>query len=241
MDKERFKEDYDMSEEEIAEMVESYKKSTKGTKQENEDEKKTVHRYLSLPQIEELRDAAHSKGGNMALRNEVLVVILADLGLRVNEATQLKRSMFNLDQAEVVIPSSIQKRYPDGDSPPSATLRIDPYGHFGTVRLLRTYFNSDWYGNKDTQYVFPSRQSNQMTTESVRNIVRDLAVEGDVQPRRTDGEPADPSELHPHALRHSLSNYMLADQDTRLIDVRNRLRHRWTSTTEKVYEHFQRR
>ncbi|MCW8172101.1 hypothetical protein D8S78_03385 [Natrialba swarupiae] len=34
---------------------------------------------------------------------------------------------------------------------------------------------------------------------------------------------------------------MLADPDTRLIDVRNRLRHRSITTTERVYEHYQRR
>ncbi len=63
-----------------------------------------------------------------------------------------------------------------------------------------------------------------MTTESMRNIVRDLATHADVTVHRSDGEPADTEELHPHAFRHSLANYMLADEDTHLVDVRNRLR-----------------
>jgi len=42
-------------------------------------------------------------------------------------------------------------------------------------------------------------------------------------------------------LRHSLASYMLKDETTRLIDVRNRLRHRSVQTSERVYEHFQRR
>ncbi|MFC7197329.1 hypothetical protein ACFQL4_26250 [Halosimplex aquaticum] len=50
-----------------------------------------------------------------------------------------------------------------------------------------------------------------MTTESMRNVVEDLAVHADITVHRSDGEPADPSEFHPHALRHSLSNYMLGD------------------------------
>lgn len=79
-----------------------------------------------------------------------------------------------------------------------------------------------------------------MTTQTIRDTVEALAVEADVTVYRTDGEPAEPLELHPHALRHSLANYMLADESNRLIDVRNRLRHHSIQTTERMYEHFQR-
>ncbi len=150
--------------------------------------------------------------------------------------------MFRLNAAEVQIPGHVQKDYPNENiSPNSVTMRLDPYGHFDTVRLLRSYFNSEWYRGRKSDYVFPSRQSDQMTTESMRNIVEDLAVQADITVHRSDGEPADPSELHPHALRHSLANYMLADSDTRLVDLRNRLRHRSVTTSERVYDHFQRR
>jgi integrase/recombinase XerC/integrase/recombinase XerD len=206
-------------------------------------EQNTVHRYVPISEIDDLRDAAHASNKQLGrqLRDEAILVLLADLGLRVNELVQLKRSMFRLEQGELMLPADIQKDYPTEQSPKSATMRLDPYGHFNTVRLLRSYFSSSWYQSQESDYVFPSRQSEQMTTESVRNVVERLAVEGDVQPRRTDGEPADASEIHPHALRHSVANYMLADEDTRLVDVRNRLRHRSISTTERVYEHFQRR
>jgi len=80
-----------------------------------------------------------------------------------------------------------------------------------------------------------------MSTESMRNVVTDLAVQAEVTVHRSDGKPADPEELHPHAFRHSLANYMLADESTRLIDVKQRLRHRSILTTERVYDHFQRR
>lgn len=207
----------------------------------------TVHRYIPISQVDPLRDAAHDRplrydSLGRRLRDEVLIVIGIDLGLRAKELRGLKRSMFRLGEGEVVLPGHIQKDYPNEDiSPGSVTMRLDPYDHFGTVRLLRSYFNSEWYQNRDSDYVFPSRQSDQMTTESIRNVVEDLAVHADITVHRSDGEPADPSELHPHALRHSLSNYMLSDSETRLVDVRNRLRHRSVSTTERVYEHFQRR
>lgn len=208
---------------------------------------KPVHRYISLDQVVDLRDAAHDRNIRYdslgrRLRDEVLVVLGIDLGLRACELRDLKRSMFHLAESDITLPSRIQKDHPREDSSPvKAMLRIDPYDHFGTIRLLRSYFNSEWYQDRDSDYVFPTRQSDQMTTQSIRNTVKALAVEAEVAPRRTDGEPADPEEAHPHMLRHSLANYMLADEDTRLVDVRNRLRHQRIATTEDVYEHFQRR
>ncbi|KAA9398507.1 site-specific integrase [Haloarcula sp. CBA1130] len=201
----------------------------------------TIHRRVTVDQIDQMRDAAHDIGGNLADRNEVLVVAASDFGLRVGELNQLKRSHFRFDEGHLLLPADIQKKYPTDASPSSARMEIDPYGLFGTERLLKRYFNSDWWQAQDSEYVFPSRQSEQMTTESIRNVIRRLAVEADVSPRRSDGEPADPSEMHPHALRHSLASYMLQDPDTRLIDVRNRLRHRSIATTERIYEHYQER
>lgn len=207
-------------------------------------EQETIHRYVTLEQIESLRDSAYTREQryDTSLRDEVMIVLLADLGLRAVELTRLKRSMFNFDDETVTIPASIQKDYPiEGVSPSTARLGLDKYGHFSTVRLLRQYFSSDWWTGKDTEYLFPSRQSETISTQTIQNTVKELAEEADVRPHRTDGEASDPSELHPHALRHSLASYMLQDSDTRLVDVRNRLRHRSITTTERIYEHFQQR
>lgn len=207
-------------------------------------EQETIHRYVTLEQVESLRDSAYTREQryDTSLRDEVMIVLLADLGLRAVELTRLKRSMFNLDDENVTIPASIQKDYPiEGVSPSTARLELDKYGHFSTVRLLRQYFSSDWWTGKDTEYLFPSRQSETISTQTIQNTVKELAEEADVRPHRTDGEASDPSELHPHALRHSLASYMLQDSDTRLVDVRNRLRHRSITTTERIYEHFQQR
>lgn len=207
----------------------------------------TVHRYIDIDQVDPLRDAAHDRplrydSLGRRLRDEALVVLAIDLGLRAAELRGLKESMFRLNAEEVQIPGHVQKDYPNEDiSPGSVSMRLDPYGHFGSKRLLSSYVNSEWYQERESDYLFPSRQSDQMSTESMRNIIEALAVHADITVYRTDGEPASASELHPHALRHSLANYMLADEDTRLVDVRNRLRHRSVSTTERVYDHFQRR
>lgn len=207
---------------------------------------KPTHKYVTLSDVEDLRDAAHDRdlrydSLGRRLRDEAIVVVGTDFGLRAEEIRGLKRSMLHLDEEELILPDYVQKDYPNDETPRSATLRIDPYGHFNTVRLFKSYFQSDWYQARESDYVFPTRQSAQMTTQSIRNVVEHLTAEAGVEPRRTDGESSEPSEMHPHALRHSLANYMLKDESTRLVDVRNRLRHQRIQTTEQIYEHFQRR
>ena len=108
----------------------------------------TVHRYVSLNAIDDLRNAAHDRplrydSLGQRLRDESIFVCAIDFGLRAGELRGLKRSMFRLDEGELMLPGSVQKDYPTNESPDSATLRIDPYAHFGTIRLLRTYFQSD--------------------------------------------------------------------------------------------------
>lgn len=198
----------------------------------------TVHYYLNLNQIDHLRDAAYDDSSRTAMRDEVLVVILADFGLRVSEATQLRKSDFDFSSGYLELPGSIQKDYPTNSSPSMASLEIDPWKQFETARLLKRYFNSDWWQAQDNNYVFPSRQSEQISSRTARNIINRLAVAADVSPRSTGTEPTEPEDLHPHALRHSLACYALRDDDTRLFDVRQRLRHTNNQTTEDIYEHF---
>lgn len=203
------------------------------------------HQYIIEEQLEKLRDAAHKTNDGRPLgrklRDEVLATMLFDTGLRAREALSVKPDgMIRLDDDELVLPGDLQKDYPTDSSPSTATLELDRSG-VGLTRLLRNYLSSDWYQDQDSPYLFPSRQSDSISHESVNNILRRLAREADVRPYRTDGERGDPSDLTAHDFRHSVANWMLADDSNRLIDVRNRLRHQSIQTTERVYEHFVRR
>lgn len=57
----------------------------------------------------------------------------------------------------------------------SVTMRPDPNGHFRTVRPLCSYFASEWH---------QSRESDQVTTESMRIVLCDLAVHADITVHR---------------------------------------------------------
>lgn len=209
--------------------------------QENTQTSSRASTWLKPEQVEQLRDAAYETSHpHLQARNEALVVFLYDTGLRISEALAVQHDgMLDLTNGLLTIPSSIQKDYPmDDQSPPSATLELDRNDDLRTVRTLRSYLNGRW---KDTPYLFPSQEDASMTDESVRNVLRQLAEQADVRPYKVDGTRGSPHEVRPHSLRHSVAWRMLAREDARLIDVRNRLRHTKVSTTEEIYEHFQRR
>jgi len=87
--------------------------------------------------------------------------------------------------------------------------------------------------------VVPSRSSDRITTQGVRNAISKIVEETGVEPYLVDGSRGDPGDVTPHALRHSVAYRMMnAEEGNTLYDVRNRLRHRSIQTTEQVYDHI---
>ena len=224
---------------------ESLKEMSESTNSETQTEQARV--WLTPEQVDAMRDVATYTGAKyLRARNEAIVTLLADTGLRNEELTQLTTEMYLRDAGELYLPKHVQKQSGNGrdDWPRSHHLELDVDGTLGTQRSLNTYLDNRW---KDSPYLFPSRQSDQMTTRSVRNVVKRLAREADVQPFRYDenGEfgRGDPEDIHPHVFRHSLAYRLLheRDRDDGRFDiyfVRNRLRHASLQTTLRKYDHF---
>jgi integrase/recombinase XerD len=190
--------------------------------------------WLKPEQVDELRSATVENSANyLAARNDALIGLLYDTGLRVNELTSLGVDMLDLNEGIVMLPAGIQKDYPTDRSPQYTEIELAGE----TVRTLRMYLNSRW---KDTDALFPSRQSDRMTTESVRNVVSRAAEDADVAPYTVEGRGS-PEQVTPHTLRHSVAYRMLNREDgNTLYDVTKRLRHATIATTERVYSHFDR-
>lgn len=105
-----------------------------------------------------------------------------------------------------------------------------------TTRPLSAYLGNRW---KDTEALFSSRPSDQITTQAARNMLKVVAREGGVKPFLADGGRGKPEEVTPHALRHGAAFRMInAENGNTLYDVWNRLRHQSITTTERVYEHI---
>jgi integrase len=190
--------------------------------------------WLKPEQVEAMRDAAHE--GRHGQRDEAVVTLLYDTGLRRGELSAVDRAMLDLDEGELRIPPGIQKDYPNDNNPSRVTFALDPSGDLRTVRTLRA-----WLNHADPRpALFPSQKSARMTGKAINDVVKRLADRAGIEPY-TYGGRGDPSGVTAHTLRHSVAWRMLrAEDDNTLYDVRNRLRHQSILTTERKYDHFQR-
>jgi len=191
--------------------------------------------WLKPEQIDKLRTATVSNSADyLSARNDAIIALLADTGLRVGEVVQITGDMFDSSDGVLRIPGTIQKQYPTEQSPPPRTIELEA----DTVRTIQMFRNSAW---KDSDYLFPSRQSPGMTKQAVRNVIRKAAEAADISPYIGHAGRGSPSDVTPHTLRHSLAYRMLErEEGNTLYAVSRRLRHSSIQTTEQIYSHFDR-
>jgi integrase len=191
--------------------------------------------WLKPDQVEAMRDVAHE--GRHGQRDEAIVTLLYDTGLRRNELSLVDRAMTDLDEEALRIPAGIQKDYPNENSPSPVTFALDPSGQLRTSRTLRAHLNARADGS---DALFPSQKGSRMTGKGINDVVKRLAVRADIAPY-TYGGRGDADDVSAHTLRHSVAWRMLrAEEGNTLYDVRNRLRHATILTTERTYDHFER-
>ncbi|MEZ3118092.1 tyrosine-type recombinase/integrase [Halobaculum sp. MBLA0147] len=191
--------------------------------------------WLRPSDVEQLRDACLSSEVPTYLqdRNEALIALLYDTGLRREEASLLDVDYLDLEEGVLRLPSEIQK----GANPPAATLKLGKFGADST-RTLKRYLRDRW---KDSDALFPSRQSDRLSPRAITRTVKQLAEIGDVRPLVVDGGRGDPTETTPHTLRHSVAYRVIREEGGRLEDVQLRLRHQNLETTDRVYSHLRTR
>ena len=184
--------------------------------------------WLKPEQVDRLRDVCLTDAVPTYLqdRNEAIVALLYDAGLRAGELCALEVDHLDVDAGTVYLPSRIQK-----GSPPPATLELAT----DTVRLLRRYLRDRW---KDTDALFPTRSSDRLTTRSLQRLVEKLATEADARPQVAGGGVGDPDDVTPHTLRHSVAYRIIQVDGGRLEDVQLRLRHANRQTTDQIYSHL---
>lgn len=200
---------------------------------ENTETKVRASVWLKPEQVDAMRTACYERFPDyLQQRNEAIVALLYDTGLRVGELVAVDVAMLRESNSVLYLPAHIQKDYPNDNSPKPASLELAS----DTTRLLSSYLANRW---KDTDALFPSRSSSRITTQGVRDLVHAVADAAGVEPFMADGSRGDPADVTPHALRHSVAYRMMnAEEGNTLYDVRNRLRHRSIQTTEQVYDHI---
>jgi len=201
----------------------------------NVDSKRQASVWLKPEQIEQLRSACYSVGADyLQQRNEAIVALLADTGLRVAELVSVDVDYLREENTALYLPAEVQKDYPNDNTPAPVTLELAD----DVSRLLSSYLTNRW---KDSPALFPSRSSERMTTQAVRDMLHKVAAEAEVRPYKVDGSRGTDDDVTPHTLRHSVAYRMMnAEEGNTMYDVRNRLRHRSIQTTEQVYDHINR-
>jgi integrase len=190
--------------------------------------------WLKPEQVEAMRDAAHE--GRHGPRDEAIVTLLYDTGLRRAELAGVDIGMLDLDAGELRIPPRIQKDYPNDNSPDRETFELDRSGDLRTVRTLRAHLNDR---DHDAGALFGSQKSDRITGKGVNDVVKRLAARAGIEPHSYEGR-GDADDVSAHTLRHSVAWRMLRAEDgNTFYDVRNRLRHATILTTEQKYDHFQ--
>ena len=189
--------------------------------------------WVTPEQVDRLRTAAYEIGAEyLQQRNETVIQFAYDTGLRVGELVAVDINHLRESNQELYVPAGIQKDYPNDNTPDPVTMELASE----TARVVSSYLSGRW---KESPALFPSRSSDRMTTQSVRNMLKKVAEQAGVRPYLIDGGRGDPSDLTPHALRHGVAYRMMnKEKGNSLYDVRNRLRHRSIQTTERVYDHL---
>jgi len=188
--------------------------------------------WLKPDQVEQLRDACVSSAFHASLqdRNDAIVAVLYDLGLRRSELAALDVDNYDRDEGTVYLPAAIQK----GEFAQSATLRLGEWGADASRSLNR------FLRDRDDEYpaLIPSQMASRATPKTINNVVKKAAVVADVRPQLATGGTGTPADVSSHTLRHSVAYRIIQVDEGRLEDVQLRLRHENRSTTDQIYSHL---
>ena len=92
---------------------------------QNLDSKVRAKVWLTPDQVDDLRSACYSTGADyLQQRNEVIIALMYDTGLRVGELVAVDVDMLREGNTALYLPTEIQKDYPNDNEPAPATLEI---------------------------------------------------------------------------------------------------------------------
>lgn len=190
--------------------------------------------WLKPQQVSEIRDTCYSGvfQNRLQTRNDAIIALLYDAGLRPTELVDVTTEMFDPDDGVIRLPSSAQKQYPTDSSPPPAEIELGRTEYTAdTVRTLNQYISAR---ENDSMFLFGD-----IRTRTVRYMVKKCAENSGIEPYAGFAGRGDPSDISPYTFRHSVAYRLLSACDGyTMYDVRNRLRHRSISTTEQHYDFF---
>ncbi|QIO25119.1 bacterio-opsin activator domain-containing protein [Haloarcula sp. JP-L23] len=193
--------------------------------------------WVQPDQIQRLRTGCYDEQfqPRFRQRNEAVITLLYDVGLRVSELVDLDVDHLDLDSDELSLPDVEQPQTTHTKSVSNTAIELDPAHSLGTIRLLKSYlYNRD----VETAVLFPSREQDRLTPKAIRDIVSKTAEAVSIRPYALTGR-GDTSDVSPQTLRHGTAWRLLNAEERPMAAVQERLRHTARSTTRELYAHFQ--
>lgn len=161
------------------------------------------------------------------LRDELMIRLLFQTGLRVTELCEIRENDVDRDEREINIRGKGQKNRAVFYQP-SLDLLIDVWID---ERRPAVYYADE------SKYLFPTSHSENITRQTVEEVVREAADRAELQ--EVYGRSADGHELHtvtPHVLRHSFAMAAL-DNGWDVYTLSQALGHADAETTTSTYLH----
>jgi len=152
-------------------------------------------RYISQEEYQQLLDSTHKT------RNELIIRLLWNTGIRAEEARNIRISDINRDNRHIKIRETKTQK--------DTTSKRDVYYTRSFKPILRKWLDKggrDAYLGVDDeeQYLLVSKQAPKMRTERISDVVRERAEEAGTQETvYTDQRGRERRKVTPHALRHS--------------------------------------
>lgn len=180
---------------------------------------RSLPRYLSETEVEQLLAAAESWQGSEGLRLMAMLELLYATGLRVSELVGLPLSALSRDGRVLIVRGKGGKERMVPLSEPASDA-IDAY------KEVRENFLPKDGRKAGNRFLFPSRaRQGYLTRARFGQLMKELAIGAGIEPRR----------VSPHVLRHSFASHLLA-HGADLRSLQQMLGHSDIATTQ-IYTH----
>ncbi len=181
---------------------------------------RSLPKYLSEEEVDQLLDAALSRPGADGLRLVALLEILYATGLRVSELVGLPLVSLSRDQRYLIVRGKGQKERMVPLSDPARDAIAD------YIEVRSGFIPKRQISGNPESWMFPSRgKSGHLTRARFGQLMKELAIAAGIDRRR----------VSPHVLRHSFASHLLA-HGADLRSLQQMLGHADISTTQ-IYTH----
>lgn len=177
--------------------------------------------YLLLEQVARILDFVKTEEGstiNRAVRNEMIIILLLETGMRASEICNLRLSCLPSYHGHLLI------EVVEGKGKKDRTIVISE----NLKRRLGGYVGRYHRGHSLESFLFRSEQGKKMTRQSIYDKVKMIGVKTGIWLYRKDGRLK--TRLSPQKFRHTFGTHLLDVTDNLLL-VKEQLGHVSTDTT----------